>query len=244
MGESWISHGAHIKGFDHFPTSMYETGDYYLRSVLIPESSFEYEHMPSHIAQENFPSSVEELNKYDVIIFSDVGSNSLLLPRIVFIEGKTFPNRLSLVKQWVSEGGGFAMCGGYLSFGGFQGSAKYHHTPIEEILPVNIFPYDDRLEKPEGAQASVVKDDHPIVKGLPKLWPPILGFHEITLKPNADVIASVDENPLLVTHSYGKGRTLAWMTDIGPHWCPKEFATWEGYKKIWTRSVKWLAGEL
>ena len=242
VGESWVSHGSHIKGFDHFSTSMFETGDFYLKAVFESSPKFEYIHMPSHEATENFPESIEGLRKYDVIIFSDVGSNSLLLSRKVFIEGKTAPNRLNLIKQWVAEGGGFCMCGGYLSFGGFQGSAIYHHSSIEEILPVDILPYDDRIEMPEGTRGFVVDESHPIVKDVTLEWPQILGLHETILKKDANVIATTEQGlPLLISRLYGKGRTLAWMTDIGPHWCPKEFATWEGYGRIWLQSVNWLA---
>ena len=42
------------------------------------------------------------------------------------------------------------MFGGYLSFQGINGVARYKNTPIERILPVNILPYDDRVEAPEG----------------------------------------------------------------------------------------------
>ena len=42
----------------------------------------------------------------------------------------------------------------------------------------------------------------------------------------------------------GQGRTLAWASDIGPHWCPEPFATWEGYARLWSQAVAWLAGRL
>jgi uncharacterized membrane protein len=245
VGESWITHGSHIKGFDHFSNSIYETGHHYLKTALEKASGkFILEHMPSHLATENFPETIEELNKYDVVIFSDIGSNSLLLSKKVFIEGKTAPNRLKLVKEWVEAGGGFCMCGGYMSFGGFQGAAKFHRTPIEEILPVDIFPYDDRVEVPEGTRSIVVEKQHPIVKGVEIEGPFLLGLQEAILKDDANLVIKTDQDlPLLVTRSYGKGRTMAWMTDIGPHWCPEEFANWEGFKLIWTQAMNWLAGK-
>ncbi|HHT81369.1 MAG TPA: cytoplasmic protein, partial [Spirochaetales bacterium] len=36
-------------------------------------------------------------------------------------------------------------------------------------------------------------------------------------------------------------RVFAWMTDIGPHWCPKAFTEWDGYQKIWQQAILWLA---
>jgi len=242
VGESWISQGTHIKGFDYFSSSAYETGHFYLQAALDKAGKFELEHMPSHIAAEAFPESLDDLRKYDVIIFSDIGSNTLLLSRKVFVEGKTAPNRLRIVKEWVEEGGGFCMCGGYLSFGGFQGTAKYHKTPIEEILPVSIYPYDDRIEVPEGTRGIVVDPGHPTVAGINEEWPYLLGFQEAVLKEDARLIVRTDSGyPLLAVRQHGKGRTLVWMTDIGPHWCPKEFATWNGYQQLWKQSLQWLA---
>jgi len=29
---------------------------------------------------------------------------------------------------------------------------------------------------------------------------------------------------------------LRWTSDIGPHWCPKEFVDWPGYGEVWTRN--------
>ncbi|GIR32328.1 MAG: hypothetical protein CM15mP45_16240 [Deltaproteobacteria bacterium] len=61
-------------------------------------------------------------------------------------DGETsFPNRLQLVKEYVKEGGSFMMIGGYLSFQGINGFARFKNTAIEEILPAEILAYDDRI---------------------------------------------------------------------------------------------------
>jgi uncharacterized membrane protein len=46
---------------------------------------------------------------------------------------------------------------------------------------------------------------------------------------------------LLAVGSFGQGRSLAWASDIGPHWCPEPFATWEGYARLWNNAIQWLA---
>jgi len=79
VGESWISHSSHIKGFDHFSGSNYETGHYYLNKALEKNGNINLIHLPSHLATEEFPDSLEGLKEYDVIMLSDIGSNSLLL---------------------------------------------------------------------------------------------------------------------------------------------------------------------
>jgi uncharacterized membrane protein len=37
-------------------------------------------------------------------------------------------------------------------------------------------------------------------------------------KKDAEVIVSTSNHPLLVFGNSGKGRIMAWTTDIGPHW--------------------------
>jgi uncharacterized membrane protein len=133
------------------------------------------------------------------------------------------------------------MCGGYYSFAGIYGAARYRNTPIEEVLPVSIYPHDDRMEVPEGAIPEVVNADHPVLQGINPAWPELLGFNEIVLKPAATLLANVAGHPLLAVQTFGQGRTLAWASDIGPHWCPEKFATWEGYSRLWVQAVEWLA---
>ncbi len=240
-GESWISSSTHFKGWDFFSSTVYETGTEYLDKVLVPPA-FEFQHMPSHVAAKEFPLDKKALARYDVVILSDIGANTLLLHPDTWARGKATPNRLRLLAEWVNGGGGLAMAGGYFSFAGIYGAAKYYLTPIEEILPVSIHCFDDRLETPEGTSPEVVDSSHPIVENIPEPWPHLLGFNELSLKENASLIAKAGEYPLLAVQQVGKGRTLAWASDIGPHWCPEAFASWEGYALLWSQSMEWLAG--
>ena len=52
------------------------------------------------------------------------------------------------------------MVGGYMSFQGINGVARYKSTVIEEILPVEILPYDDRIEIPEGFNVNIDSQTH------------------------------------------------------------------------------------
>ena len=154
VGESWISNATHFKGWDQFSSTTFHLGAEELIS-LIDSLKYKIEYLTSHDAAKDFPSEIEDLQKYDAIIFSDVGSNTLLLHPNVWINGETFPNRLKLVKKYVELGGSFLMVGGYLSFQGINGSARYKSTPIEDLLPVDILPYDDRVEVPEGFNINI-----------------------------------------------------------------------------------------
>jgi uncharacterized membrane protein len=239
-GESWVSNSTHFKGWDFFSSTVYETGIGYLKQSL-EGTDIEFTHLPGHLAAEEFPLSLEALRRYDVIILSDLGANTLLLPPDVWLRGKSVPNRLSLLREWVNAGGGLAMCGGYYSFAGIYAGAKYYRTPVEEVLPVNIYTFDDRKESPEGLVPELVDAAHPIVQGIPAPWPYLLGFNELTLKPDAHLVARVGEHPLLAVREVGQGRTMAWASDIGPHWCPEGFVSWPGYGRFWQQAIHWLA---
>jgi len=240
-GESWVSTGTHYKGWDFFSSTVYETGVEYLQPAF-DGTDIEFIHLPGHIAPASFPKTMEELEQYDVIGLSDIGANSLLLPPETWAGGQSSPNRLKLLAQWVENGGGLLMCGGYLSFAGIYASAKYYRSPVEKVLPVDIYPFDDRVEAPEGAKPEIVDADHPLVKGMGTDWPALLGFNELQLKSDAHLVAKVGEYPLLAVREVGKGRTLIWASDIGPHWCPSSFAEWGGYAQLWQNVVHWLAG--
>src|SRR5580700_3337202 len=161
VGESWVTSSTHLKGFDFFVSAHYATGGDFLIGAL-SSGGIEVVHQPSHEAARAFPLELGKLEQFDVVILSDIGANTLLLPPEVFLEGKRVPNRLELIKEYVSQGGGLVMAGGYLSFQGIYGTARFHRTPIEEVLPVSILTIDDRIEKPEGVTPSVVRKDHPI----------------------------------------------------------------------------------
>ncbi len=244
-GESWVSAATHIKGFDQFSTVTYHLGAEPLVSAL-SDSPFDLRYLPAHEAQRDFPQSLAALSDYQVVILSDIGANTLLLHPDTWIHGRRTPNRLKLIKAYVEAGGGLMMVGGYYSFQGINGGARYRGTPVEEALPVEILPYDDRIEVPEGFTPVLKQKGHPIFDGLDGPWPDLLGFNEVKAKPGAEVLATASaeygEKPLLVAGAFGKGRTLAWTSDIGPHWLPNDFAAWPGYGRLWRQALEWLVG--
>jgi uncharacterized membrane protein len=241
VGESWVSVTTHYKGFDHFVSGGYDTGVAYFRRAM--EGWGDWVHMPSHEAQAGFPLEAEKLKDYSVIILSDVGADTFLLHPRTWINGERTPNRLRLIEEYVHCGGGLIMAGGYLSYQGINGVARYRSSPVEEALPVELEPYDDRVECPEGIQPKTSKTKYEITKGLAGTWPHLLGYNRVRAKKGVDVLATVGPDPLLVIGEHGKGRTVAWTSDIGPHWCPKEFAEWDGYTKLWRRMITWASGE-
>ncbi|MFJ4230305.1 glutamine amidotransferase [Cellulosimicrobium cellulans] len=240
-GESWINATTDYKGYDAFPHAQLEIGCARLLEALAAEGH-EVTHLPSHLVAEDFPSTLDELDAYDVVILSDIGANSLLLPPVVFSQGRPFPNRLKLLAEWVRRGGGLMMAGGYLSFQGFQAKANYHGTAVEAVLPVEILPYDDREETPEGIGGTLTDVEHPVTAGLDREWPILLGYQRLTAKADATVLATIEGRPLVAVRTEGEGRTLAFASDISPHWAPREFMDWAGYGPLFGQAVTWLAG--
>lgn len=245
VGESWVSAANHYKGWDTFSSVTFHKGAEPLVAAL-KDSPFELTYMPVHEAANDFPFGMAGLDLYDAILLSDIGANSLLLHPDTWLHGRTTPNRLKLIRDWTAAGGGLMMIGGYFSFQGIDGRARWGRTPVEEALPVTCLTHDDRVEAPEGIVAEILDPAHPIVSGLGGPWPALLGVNEVVAKPGAQVIARLPPDqgghPLLVAGAHGRGRTLAWTSDIGPHWLPQTFVDWPGYRRLWVQALTWLTG--
>lgn len=244
VGESWTTSETHYKGFDQFGSVRFMSGAKPLLDAL-KGSEFQVDYMTSHDAAEGFPFDISGLADYDVIILSDIGANTFLLPPDVWLRSQTVPNRLRIMKDWVAQGGNLIMMGGYFSFQGIDGKARWRKTAVEDTLPVTCHPWDDRVEIPEGAVAEILQPEHPVMAGLTGMaWPPILGVNEVVARGDAQVLARLPEDqgghPLLVLGGHGKGRTAAWTSDIAPHWLSPEFCEWDGYSRLWKNVLGWL----
>ncbi len=240
-GESWMSYTTHVKGFDTFYTSVYETGEKYLKAVM-EKAGYEFVFLPNHLAMEEFPFTLEELKQYDVIMLSDIGANTLLLPTATFTKSQVRPNRCNLLKEYVLQGGGLLMIGGYMTFSGIDGKGKWGDTAVQDVLPVKLLAGDDRQEHCEGIQPQTVKA-HAILQGIGE-WPKVLGYNKTTIKAEAELLVTVGDDPFVAAAEYGGGRTAVFTTDCAPHWAPAEFCEWPGYETLFVNLVKWLTKEV
>jgi uncharacterized membrane protein len=241
-GESWVTHSVHVKGVDSFNTSTYTEGAGRLIEAL-EAAGLDVDYLPAHLVPARFPATPADLAAYGAVILSDIGANSLLLAPATFERSEAAPNRLASIEQYVRDGGGLLMIGGYLSFAGIEGKARYHETPVEVALPVTIHALDDRAEHPEGVHPAVIQPAHPILDGVPDDWPPLLGYNQLTAKPGADVLARCGPDPLLTVGIHGTGRSAAFASDCAPHWCPPAFMAWPGYDRLWPNLLRWLVGQ-
>ena len=111
VGETWTVLTLQLKGFDLFPLGGFENFGVWFMEAMGKFDDIQAEHMPNHIALTSFPSTLEQINKYDVVIFSDCGKNTISLYPEMFTVPMG-PDRLELVKEFVEKGRAFVMAGG------------------------------------------------------------------------------------------------------------------------------------
>jgi uncharacterized membrane protein len=162
------------------------------------------------------PDTREAWQSYDVIISADVQKANFT------------PEQLQWVVEMVAErGAGFCMIGGMTSFD----AGKWQQTVWEKLVPVEmtteghghkwidtwtIFPAEVRKHPLLQLDADPEKNNR-ILDAHPKL----LGFHDIRrAKPGATVLAirKGSTAPLTAVQSYGKGRTMAYLSDPTGGW--------------------------
>lgn len=190
------------------------------------------------------------LDEYDMFIFSDVEAKNFQLAPGFFDREKmgkgilTFPDRARLTVEAVRSGKPAMFLGGWLSFSGQTGKGGWGRSLLREVIPVKCPQGDDLVESTEGYHA-VVNSGHDLWGDGPDLstLPPILGYNEVRPREDCEVILSVKEtgDPLLATGKFGRGRTMAYMSDPAPHWgC--NFVYWQHYNEFWLTCVDILSG--
>jgi uncharacterized membrane protein/cbb3-type cytochrome oxidase subunit 3 len=194
-----------------------------------------------------FPESIEEMLKYDIVVFGDVDPRQ-------FTDAQ-----LQLVKDFVSKrGGGFGMIAGPRF-----SPVAYRNTALEEVLPVLISRVPEGKPgsiregfRPEltrdGADSSIfrffadkTKNENFIKNDIqPIFWycqgiqvKPGLG--EVYAQHPTATAPDGHKAPLLVLGRYGAGRTLFSAIDDSWRW---RFYTGEGiFDTYWIQQFRYLA---
>lgn len=199
------------------PVSQYSSSNnlFKIRSFLGGGMEFDKTH--------GFPKTRDELFNYDVVICGDV-------PRGNFSEEQM---------QWVTDlvtrrGGGFCMIGGYTSFD----SGDFDQTPWEKITPVDMVEYGHGYSnKPTDLLIPEAARTHPIWRIVPDPseneeilahHPRFYGFHDIRrAKPGAVNIGLHADGggPLITVQSYGRGRSMAFLSDTNGGWA-QDYIHW------------------
>lgn len=237
IGETWVISETHIKG-----AITYGTGSSVNEAAPLIEAltstGHDVEHLGNDVALAKVPRTAEAIDAYDVILFSDVGADNFQLHPDTLVRAQRTGDFLEVLRDHVQGGAGFAMIGGWMSFSGREGKARYQNTPVADILPVTMLGYDDRVELPAGSTPTV-RADSPVLEGLPNEWPWFLGYNRVKPKDSGHVVVDFAEDPLLVTTEFGQGRSAAFTSDCTPHWAG-EFVRWPGYAQFWDQLVRWL----
>ncbi|MFC8501291.1 glutamine amidotransferase [Pedococcus sp. NPDC057267] len=238
LGESWHIHLIHQKGFDSFTNSEYVEGGAEFKEALT-QQGWDVVHIPAHRIADDMPQTVEGLSAYDCVVVSDVGANTFLLTPGVFKTSVPEVNRLEVLAEYVRQGGAMLMVGGYLSFSGIDGKAHYARSPLAPILPVELLVGDDRMEAPQGVKPVVLRE-HPAIP-TDTDWPALLGYNATIAKPDAEVVVTVEDAPLVAVANVGQGRAGVFTSDLAPHWAPPTFLAWDGYAQLWHNLLTWLS---
>lgn len=239
-GESWMTTSTHVKGVDAFSVHSYVEGVGPLRDALTARGH-EVVHLPAHLVPTDFPGDADALGRYDLVVLSDIGANSIQLAPQVFERATPGQDRLAALRDWVQAGGALLMIGGYLSFSGFGARAAFRQTALAEVLPVQMLAEDDRVEQPAGITPTVADPDHPALGGAGAQWPLLLGYNRVVAREGAEVPVLVGADPLVALAGYGAGRAGAFTSDCSPHWAPPAFCEeWDGYADLFDGLVRWL----
>ncbi len=190
------------------------------------------------------------LEAYDVLIFSDVEAKLFQLAPSFFDREKfgrevlTYPDRVRLTVEAIEAGKGAMFLGGWLSFSGELGKGGWNRTRLREVLPVRCLDHEDLVESTEGFTGKVTGAGAAHFAGLEfDSFPPILGYNQVRPRDDCPILLTVKEtgDPLLASGKFGRGRTLAYMSDPAPHWgC--NFVFWEGYAEFWLRCLDQVLG--
>jgi len=189
----------------------------YLAAIL-DEQQYAFDYIPSTL---KFPDDLQ-LHWYRLVILSDY-------PRINISD-----HRLTLIEQFVRDGGHILMIGGWESFTGLQN--EYNSTILRDVLPVEMLASDDRVNLSQGCIVLPAAAQHPITDNIDWNRPGIIGGYNrlipkngsavilkgkclsITAGKHLRVTVNEEEIPLLVEGSYRSGKAGALAFDLAPHW--------------------------
>jgi uncharacterized membrane protein len=170
---------------------------------------------------------------------------------------------LENIRAYVENGGGLAMVGGDLAFS----SGGYYGTPVADALPVELMldPGDpERLLSTEEFHPRLTDEGliHPITqlrferRDNEARWAALPALEGMNLvvgpRPDASVLLehpflkarNGKPMPVLATREYGKGRTMALLSDSDWRWgflaAGREGDDGRAYQKFWENAIRWL----
>ncbi|HYY25945.1 MAG TPA: glutamine amidotransferase, partial [Candidatus Udaeobacter sp.] len=187
---------------------------------------------------------LEELKNFDLLVLDNFSYRAYFNP--VYLER---------VRDFVRDGGGLAMFGGARSFD----SGGYADSALKDVLPVeldNKGSYQTQRTVRPALTAS--GKAHPITRLLPdpksneEAWtkmPPLTDLNQVRGARGETLLTAGGDGsgaPLLTIGRFGKGRTLALMSDDAWRWnfiAVGNRETPQNHLKLIRQAVRWLAQE-
>jgi hypothetical protein len=128
------------------------------------------------------------------------------------------------------------------------GSGFFHHTYDPRTLPQLVA--QQVREKPEPQTAAerdypplVVRGSELLANFRDRAYPPLRGFIETEIKRGAqlDLLVPKDDRrfPLLASWRYGRGKSVAFTTDMQGYWT-RSWIPWGGLEDFWNSVFNWL----
>lgn len=125
-------------------------------------------------------------------------------------------------------------------------------TPLENMLPVQLTSLEG-VERRPSAKIVVAQQGNPLTEGqFPTTFPELGEYLALKAKRNAHTVLRTETgDPILLTAQYGKGRVLAFASNLTTNWQnyggPKggwawNLRAWSGYPYFVGRMLTWLSG--
>ncbi len=175
-----------------------------------------------------FPGTVPDLYRCDAVLMEDIDCRALA------------PSQLDLLRQYVEDGGGLAVFGGWFSWA----AGDVQHTALAGILPLQVgrapFGLVQMAAPLKVANRTAFLKTAPWSDNLLCPW-----AHDLTPGPDAQVLVKQGEAPWLAVRAVGPGRTLACAgTLFGEAPAGKAlFWQWPGWVGFEAAMLRWLAGK-
>jgi uncharacterized membrane protein len=187
---------------------------------------------------------LEELKNFDVVIFDDFSHRAYFNP--VYLDR---------VREFVRDGGALAMFGGARAFD----SGGYAESGLKDVLPVEL-DGKGRYETQRTVRPVLTASGkaHPVTRLLPdpksneEVWtkmPPLTTLNQVRSARGETLLSAAGDGsgaPLLTVGRFGKGRTLAFMSDEAWRWnfiAVGNRETPQNHLKLIRQAVRWLAQE-
>lgn len=128
------------------------------------------------------------------------------------------------------------------------GGGLFHHTYDPSTLPQIVL---QQIQEKPTDEPLVERDFMPVVTrgsallaGFPmRAYPTLKGYIETELKRGGELDLAIPREdrrpPLLASWSYGKGKAVAFTTDLEGRWS-RNWIQWDGLQRFWETVLDWL----